>query len=469
MKHKQTGKLLACYLLFFVMGIVLFLAVIPDKMEKYVLNEKADELILSATQMSLYSEIYHCRFQDGQGSQTKELLDSVAASRETEIWLVNDKGRLLMSSRLPYPMAQPTVIPDFVPPEDTDSCWMTGDFFGMFRRNMLSIIVPITAIPRTADYVIVHYPISQLKSEVIELTNFSSISLLLVYLLSLILPAAYYLFSCRPLNKIIRLSHSYVNGNLDVPDSVSWDDEYAPLVANLKYMAQELRQAGEYQRKFLSNISHDFRSPLTSIKGYAEAILDGTIPREAQDKYLEIILTETERLTHLTQSILSVNTLKGNGIMLNYSTFDINEVIRSSAASMEIQCRKKDLQMILTLSGNTLNVCADKEKIQQVIYNLLDNAIKFSDPHSPITISTSRKMKYIFISVKDRGCGIPADQIPKIWDRFYKSDASRGKDKRGTGLGLSIVKEIIQAHGQNINVTSTEGVGSEFTFTLNKA
>ena len=112
---------------------------------------------------------------------------------------------------------------------------------------------------------------------------------------------------------------------------------------------------------------------------------------------------------------------------------------------------------------------ADKEKIQQVIYNLLDNAIKFSHSHSTVTVSTYRKKRCVFVSVRDNGIGIPAEQIPRIWSRFYKSDSSRGKNKRGTGLGLSIVREIIQAHGQNINVISTEGVGSEFIFTLEKS
>lgn len=469
MKHKQAGKLLACYLLFLVMGTVLFFAIIPEKLESHVLKKKAGELLLSAEQMSGYSEIYRCHFLGEQGRQTKELLDSIAAARKMEIWLLNDNSRLLMSSRLTYPLPQPTTISGFIPPEDSSSYWITGNFFDMFHRNMLSVIAPVTAVPRTADYVIVHYPMSLVANEAAELTDLCSLALLIVYLLSFLLPLAFYFFSFRPLEKITRISRAYVNGDLEVPDAISLDDEYAPLQANLNYMARELHQTGENQRKFLSNISHDFRSPLTSIKGYAEAILDGTIPKGEQDKYLEIILAETERLTHLTQNVLSVNTLKNNGVLLNFSTFDINEVIRSSAASMEIQCRKKDLQILLALSGNVLNVSADKEKIQQVVYNLLDNAIKFSEPHSTITIRTARKMKYIFVSIKDSGCGIPADQIPKIWDRFYKSDASRGKDKRGTGLGLSIVKEIIQAHGQNINVISTEGVGSEFTFTLNKA
>ena len=120
----------------------------------------------------------------------------------------------------------------------------------------------------------------------------------------------------------------------------------------------------------------------------------------------------------------------------------------------------------LVLTGQELFVTGDMSKIQQVLYNLIDNATKFSHPNSAIKIETSIKNEKVLISVKDSGIGIPADSIKKIWDRFYKTDLSRGKDKKGTGLGLSIVKEIIQAHNEHINVISTEGVGTEFIFTL---
>ena len=214
-------------------------------------------------------------------------------------------------------------------------------------------------------------------------------------------------------------------------------------------------------------MSHDFRSPLTSIKGYIEAILDGTIPYEMQDKYLNIILFETERLNKLTNSLLELNKFGSHGKTILYmKSFDINYIIRMTALTFEGICREKHISIELILSGKTLFVTADMEKIQQVIYNLTDNAIKFSHPDSSITIETTEKNDKVFISVKDSGIGIPNDSLKKIWERFYKTDVSRGKDKRGTGLGLAIVREIIQAHDENINVISTEGVGTEFIFTL---
>ena len=188
-----------------------------------------------------------------------------------------------------------------------------------------------------------------------------------------------------------------------------------------------------------------------------------------QEKYLNIILFETERLNKLTQSILDLNRFRGQGMLLDITEFDINSMIRTIIQTFEGTCAKKGLSFDLVLTEQQLFVQGDSGKIQQVLYNLIDNATKFSHNNSAITIETTVKNGKVFISIKDTGIGIPKDSIKKIWERFYKTDQSRGKDKKGTGLGLAIVKEIIQAHKQNINVISTEGVGTEFIFTLKLA
>jgi len=240
------------------------------------------------------------------------------------------------------------------------------------------------------------------------------------------------------------------------------------LSSSLNYMSSQLRDMDDYQKKFVANVSHDFRSPLTSIRGYVQAMADGTIPPEFQEKYLNIILFETERLTDLTHDLLTLNEFDTKNLLLNKQEFDIHETIKNVAASFEGTCVQKRISIELLLAGKHLNVYADQRKIQQVLYNLLDNAIKFSDDDSMITIETTERAGKVFTSVKDYGIGIPRNALGKIWERFYKTDISRGKDKKGTGLGLAIVKEAIQAHGENINVISTEGVGTEFVFSLPK-
>ncbi|MBR2037291.1 MAG: ATP-binding protein, partial [Lachnospiraceae bacterium] len=288
----------------------------------------------------------------------------------------------------------------------------------------------------------------------------------ILFLLSLIILIFFTGFVYIPLRKITKATEQYATGNYHYELQPDSSDEIGYLASILSYMASEIARSEDDQKKFVANVSHDFRSPLTSIRGYLEAMLDGTIPPELHEKYLRIVLNETERLTKLTNGLLQLNNLNTKGLLLDKTHFDINKVIRDTAASFEGTCQKKNIKLQLLLTGDEMLVHADMGKIQQVLYNLLDNAIKFSHMDSNIKIETTEKKNKLHISVKDYGIGIPKDEIKLVWDRFYKSDASRGKDKKGTGLGLAITKEIMQSHGENINVISTQGAGSEFIFTL---
>ena len=273
----------------------------------------------------------------------------------------------------------------------------------------------------------------------------------------------------RPLRKIIAATEQYAAGNMHYELNVEGDDEMGYLAASLGYMARTVASSEDDQKKFIANVSHDFRSPLTSIRGFLEAMQDGTIPPEMHHHYIGVVLNETERLTKLTNSLLALNNLNTKGMLLQMTDWDINDVIRKVSASFEHACRSKNIRIRLILSGSVLYVHADMDKIQQVLYNLIDNAIKFSNYYSEIEIETTEKKGKVFVSVKDSGIGIPKEDQNQIWERFYKTDLSRGKDKKGTGLGLSIVREIIRAHGENISLVSTEGVGSKFTFTLKRS
>ena len=288
----------------------------------------------------------------------------------------------------------------------------------------------------------------------------------IIYLCGLVLLLLFGYTFYVPLRRITKAARSYAKGDFSATIDVHRNDEMGYLANTLNYMSHELNTLEEDQRKFVSNVSHDFRSPLTSIKGYVEAMIDGTIPFEIQEKYLNIILFETERLNKLTKSLLDLNQFGRHGMMLDISDFDLNQMIRMTLQTFEGTCSKKGITFEVILTGQKLLVTGDMSKIQQVLYNLIDNAIKFSHNDSSICIETSLKNEKVFVSVKDYGIGIPSDSVKKIWERFYKTDLSRGKDKKGTGLGLSIVKEIIQAHNEHINCISTEGVGTEFIFTL---
>ena len=332
---------------------------------------------------------------------------------------------------------------------------------------MLTVFAPITVNYKVRGYVMIHKNIQQIYRGADHFLNLSYMALIALLLINVLFMGAYLWRTYWRIRMMNRVAHKYMEGDFETVMEDEFEDELGFLCASFNYMANELNTLEDDQRKFVSNISHDFRSPLTSIKGYAEAMLDGTIPVDMQDRYLNIIIAETERLTKLTSGLIELNQYGGHGkTILDKTDFDINEVIAQTAAAFEGACNLKHVVLELVLTGDELFVRADKSKVQQIIYNLTDNAIKFSHNDSSIKLETHVKNEKVFVSVKDSGIGIPKDSISKIWERFYKTDLSRGKDKKGTGIGLAIVREIIQAHGENINVISTEGVGTEFIFTL---
>lgn len=396
-------------------------------------------------------------------------LVGMEAHLDGAVWFVDREGNMITSAHSDgYPTA-PTAIEDFNPAEIGSAKYEVGTYHDYFKEDMITVIAPVVHGYSTQGYLLIHKSMTQIGQLQITLMNAAYITLAVIYLLSFSILLGIQFIVYRPLCKITEAAKQYASGNLDYEIPVNTEDEIGYLSASLNFMSSQLRDMEDYQKKFVANVSHDFRSPLTSIKGYVEAIADGTIPPEMQGKYLNIILFETERLTDLTKGLLTLNEFDTKNLLLDKVPFDLHEMIKNVAASFEGRCTQKKISIELVFARKHLKVVADKRKIQQVLYNLLDNAIKFSDQDSIITIETTERGDKIYTSVKDYGIGIPRNALNKIWERFYKSDLSRGKDKKGTGLGLAIVKEAIQAHGENINVVSTEGVGTEFIFSLPKA
>lgn len=458
-------KFCLAYLIFGFFGFLIVATFCSNMTLEQLKREKADSLYKEAT---LIANTYATDLYDSKISldAVKEQMDSLSVYLNSKIWIVNPSGRMIMDTDAPLDVEHETVVEGFDSTVTAGSYYTTGNFFDCFEEEMLSVFAPITSDFKVRGYVVIHTSMADIKESSENLLNISYIMLVILFLLSLIILIFFTEMVYVPLRKITTATERYASGNMHYEFQVESSDEMGYLAASLSYMASEIARSEDNQKKFIANVSHDFRSPLTSIKGYLEAMLDGTIPPEMHDKYLRIVLNETTRLTKLTNSLLTLNNLNTKGMILDKSKFDINKVIRSTAATFEGFCQQKHIGIELILTGESMPVLADKSKIEQVLYNLLDNAVKFSHSNSYIKIETTEKHGKIFVSVKDSGIGIPKESLKLIWDRFYKTDLSRGKDKKGTGLGLSITKEIIQAHNENINVISTVGVGTEFIFSL---
>ena len=465
MKKTLYLKFILAYFIFGVFSFIIVTTFVPNMTREHLIREKAEHLYVEAVRIAdTHAAALYASETDLE--TVKNELDSLATYLDSTIRIINPSGRLVLDTDVSLNVEEEVTIENFDPTATSGSYYMVNDFFGNFDSDMISVFSPILSRYMVKGYVVIHCDMAAIQQSCNSLLNISYITLVILLLLSLIILIFFTEMVYIPLRKITYATEQYAAGNMHYEFQVESDDEIGYLAVCLNYMASQIASAEDDQKKFVANVSHDFRSPLTSIRGYLEAMIDGTIPPEMHDKYLNIVLTETERLTKLTNSLLSLNNLNTKGMLLKRADFDINGIIRSTAASFEGTCRKKTIAIEMILTGDEMYVNADMEKIQQVLYNLLDNAIKFSHHDSVIKVETSVKKNKLFVSVKDTGIGIPKEDLKLIWDRFYKSDYSRGKDKKGTGLGLSIVKEIINCHGEHINVISTEGAGSEFIFSL---
>ena len=400
------------------------------------------------------------RVNSGMISQAS--LESMAYGTGSSIWIIDMEGNVETNSGTGD---VPARISEFSAAEGTEGYYMVGDFYGSFPDTVVSVYAPLNMDLETKGYVILHYPDSQLRIETDNRLRIAYIAAACLMISLIIFAILLDLTVVRPIRQVRSSLQQYVNGNLSYPNPVRNRDEIGDLANAAEEIARQLSSAGDDQHRFLANISHDFRSPLTSIRGYIAAMQDGTIPVEMQSRYFDIVMNETERLTKLANGLLDITQVE-KGFILEKNPFDINDLIRAVLPTFEGDVEEKDIQFNLTFEEEHCLVNADRARIQQVLYNLIDNAIKFSGPQSSIDISTSLHGDRVFVSVRDHGIGISKENLLKIWDRFYKTDASRGRDKKGTGLGLSIVREIIQAHRETIDVISTPGIGTEFIFTL---
>ncbi len=469
MKRTLYLKFLIAYLLFGIFGFIMVATFVSNMIFEHCRRDMAETLYAEATQIAntYAADLYNS--ETSLDTVHKQIKALSAYMEGAKIWIVNPSGRLVLDSSQVIDPNEEKTIKGFDPTATAGTYYTIGNFWNYFSDDYLSVFAPITSNYKVQAYVVIHKSINSIRQKADEYLNISYLMLLVMFLLSMIILIFFNELVYIPLRRITQATEEYASGNMNYEFTVDSEDEMGYLAASLSYMAGEIARQEDDQKKFVANVSHDFRSPLTSIRGYLEAMLDGTIPPEMYQKYLGIVLNETERLTKLTNGLLTLNNLNARGMLLEKTDFDINQVIRNTAESFEMTCREKTIAIELVLTDDKMLVNADMSKIQQVLYNLLDNAIKFSHHDSVIKIETTEKKNKVFVSVKDSGIGIPKEDQKMVWERFYKSDASRGKDKKGTGLGLSIVKEIIKAHGENINCISTVGVGTEFIFSIQKS
>ena len=289
---------------------------------------------------------------------------------------------------------------------------------------------------------------------------------LAVLFLALVLSLVVSKKMAEPLDEMTAAARRFAHGDFSV--RVREDkgtDELAALTSSFNNMADSLERSEQQRNEFIANVSHELKTPMTTIAGFADGILDGTIPPEREEEALRTISSETRRLSRLVRRMLDLSRLQSAENVTAQEQFDVSEVLVRVLLSLETKINSRHLDVDTQLPDDPVKVWGDPDAITQVCYNLLDNAIKFAREGSTITLTITEKGGKAHVSVRNEGDTIPAEELPMLFDRFHKSDKSRSADREGVGLGLYIVKTILNNHRENITVTSENGV-TEFTFTL---
>lgn len=269
----------------------------------------------------------------------------------------------------------------------------------------------------------------------------------------------------KPLRAMTKATRAYALGDFSVRIPEDRTDEIGELAHSLNQMSASLNKLEELRSSFIANVSHELKTPMTTIAGFADGILDGTIPPEREREYLTVISHDTRRLSRLVVRMLEASRLSSGETQLHPSAFDICEMIRLNILEFESRIEEKNMTVDVFFEQDMMRVTADQDNITQVVYNLLDNACKYGAEGGVIRVSVIHENTKTRVSIANSGKEIPSDMLPYIFDRFYKTDKSRGMDSNSMGLGLFIVKSILNMHGEDINATSRDGV-TTFTFTL---
>lgn len=270
----------------------------------------------------------------------------------------------------------------------------------------------------------------------------------------------------RPLYELNSVADKMSKGDFTQRALVSSEDEIGNLANSFNLMAESIENTDQNRRDFISNISHELRSPITSIRGFVAGILDGIIPKDKENYYLNVVYEEINRLTRLINDLLDLSAMESGRFSMNVTEVDLNEVIRASIVKFETKINDKKLRVDISLDSEHQYVAADRDRLIQVVTNLLDNAVKHSPAEGHVEVSTKVKGKKVTVAIYNDGMPISDADLKNIWSRFYKADRSRTQ-KESTGLGLPIVRNILSQLGENVWVENRE-TGVVFQFTLSK-
>ena len=480
------SKYLFTFITIILVSFLVLSGIITSMIGSYFSEEKEERLVSTAAVVSNVFEKYGQTdiSKDGFNDLASDMLYPVINNdREIDITFITDEGVIVLTTvgaivddeglRRPHSnikdQGKTVDVSLFVEQElsnDVTARLHRGTLDGFLEEISLSCIDEIHFEGKISGYVITSY--STAKEATFITTARRAIISSSAWVMIAAVIAVYFITQriISPLRTMTTAAKRFGKGDFSTRVTVYGSDEVSELATAFNNMADSLEKLEKMRSSFLASVSHDLRTPMTTISGFIDGIMSGAIPPEKQEYYLQVISAEVHRLSRLVSQLLDVSRLESGDRKMNFETFDVAEVARIILISFEQKIDDKRLEVEFETEEDVMNVNADKDAIYQVIYNLCHNAIKFSDEGGLLSIRLSYDdAKHVKISVYDKGQVLSDEDKKFVFERFYKSDTSRGLDKNGVGLGLYICKTIIDAHEENIGV-ETRDEGTEFHFTL---
>ena len=441
----------------------------------YARGQKTDELLVRAQAVSRLSVRYlesgrYLSMEDLQkDEQFRQLTVTAAVISEMDILVCDTDGHVLLTTDTS--MEGKTVL---IPPAVMDKVLTNGTWAGSSRLDQIysskQFIGGVSVVnPMTGETLGAVFTVSTSASIDNLWRAFAGLLLMtscVVLMISFMASSITTMRQIKPIREMAQATRQYAEGDFDIRmNDYGREDEIGELAASFNNMAESLQQTERQRREFIANISHELKTPMTTIAGYTDGILDGTIPPENEKQYLQIISDESRRLSRLVRRMLDVSQLQAMDPLRGGNHFDLCESMRRVLISMEKKINDRHLDVDADIPDEPILVLGDNDMITQVIYNLLENAAKFAREGSTLYLGVTMMDGKARVTVRNVGDTIPAEELPLLFERFHKSDKSRSEDKDGYGLGLYIVKTILRQHKEEINVTSENGV-TTFTFSL---
>lgn len=467
MKKSLFSKLIATFTAIITISFVVTAAFLSYWFEGYYFQQRKNQL-LSESQFISVAAVNYLEGNFTKGRVT-EILNNIGSYLSTNIWLTDNYGIVYAVSNDKYDdiIGRQVLIDELDELRFGNSIEKREVTSPFLKMPVHTFVIPVFYRDVFKGSIIMHTSVEEIKEPLKKVYNIIWLSAVLAIMFSFFV---IYYFSQRiiikPLEKINYVADKISKGEVDKRVFVNSEDEIGDLANSFNAMAESLEKIEENRRSFISNVSHEIRSPITSIKGFISGILDGVIPPEKQNYYLALAHDETQRLTRLVNDLLDLSAIEAGQLKLRIEEVNINEIIRLTVIKFKPLIDKKNLQVDVCLQEDDLYVVGDKDKLFQIIINLIDNAIKYTVEGGKIEVRTKLRGDKVYVSIYNSGEHIPEEDIKNVWSRFYKGDKSR-TSKVSTGLGLSIVRSILTQLGEDIWVKNVED-GVLFTFSLKK-